>query len=271
MLVDHESAAEDPMSRQLRLLDLPHDAETSIARFLTLRDLSATKRANKYLDEDSVNGWKHAVEKVELSLHRMSPRQSPTAIFRYFMARRIKRASLCRNKHNDALVIALSKRCPQLSSLNLDGRGHITDAGMIALAEGCPQLSSLKLGECTSITDAGVIALSRGCPELSSLDLIWCYRITDKCVIALSKGCPQLSSLNLDGCHEITDAAVIALAEGCPKLRSLDLMGCEQITAAIVDECPKLAKLHIKWDCDADADFERQWGVPIEEVLADCY
>jgi hypothetical protein len=276
MLVDHESAAEDPTSRQLRLLDLPHDAEISIARFLTLRDLSATKRANKYLDEDSVNGWKHAVEKVELRLHRMSPSQSPTAIFRYFMARRIKRASLCFGRQTDAIVIALSKRCPQLSSLNLEFCEQITDACVIALSKGCPQLFSLGLDGCHEITDAAVIALSRGCPELSSLGLDGCHEITDAAVIALSRGCPELSSLDLRGCYRITGACVIALAEGCPNLFSLDLMGCEQITGAIVDECPKLAELlnaglSIKWDCDADADFERQWGVPIEEVLADCY
>ena len=261
----------------VRLLDLPHDAETSIARFLTLRDLSTAKQVNKYLDEDRVNGWKHAVEDVWLDpseIWHQRPDPQPNALSRYFMTRQIKHLD-CK-RMTGACVIPLALECPNLTSLDLEYCKKITDACIIALSRGCTELSSLNLSWCNEITDAAVIALSQGCPQLSSMDLFNCREITDASVIALSRGCPELSSLDLRGCYRITGACVIALAEGCPNLFSLDLMGCEQITGAIVDECPKLAELlnaglSIKWDCDADADFERQWGVPIEEVLADCY
>lgn len=149
----------------------------------------------------------------------------------------------------DAAVIALARWCPKLLSLNLRNCSRITSRGIIALTQGCSQLLSLNLHGCEKITDAAVIALSQGCPQLSSLDLEWCIKITDAAVIALSQRCPRLSFLNLTFCQHLTDKSVIALAQGCPELATLSLYACFHVTYAAVialAECQKLEKLNLQ-------------------------
>ena len=106
----------------------------------------------------------------------------------------------------------------------IDGElSNMTDADLeYVVAPDCPNLTSLNLQNCGGLTDAAVIALSQGCPRLSFLDLTFCQELTDESVIALAQGCPELATLSLYACYHVTYAAVIALAE-CQKLEKLDL------------------------------------------------
>lgn len=166
----------------------------------------------------------------------------------------------------DAAVIALAQGCPKLLSLNLRNCSRITSRGIIALTQGCSQLLSLNLHGCEKITDVAVIALSQGCPELSSLDLEWCIKITDAAVIALSQGCPRLSFLNLTFCQLLTDESVIALAQGCPGLATLSLYACYKVTYAAVialAECQKLEKLNLTHTDFGNYD---DWKLPMHNA-----
>ena len=61
---------------------------------------------------------------------------------------------------------AVVSKCSQLSSLNLEGCGKITDAAVLAVASGCKQLTALDLSGCKNITDAAVVAVTSGCKQL---------------------------------------------------------------------------------------------------------
>ena len=160
------------------------------------------------------------------------------------------------------VALAISKGCPRLINLNLSDIFHsIADPFVIALSNGCPLLSSLNLG-CTSseygnyaITDKSVIALSNGCPQLTCLSLYGCTRITDASVVALSNGCPQLNTLNLCYCTEITDASVRALSNGCPQLTTLvvSFLPTDASVNALVNGCSQLKELDLR-DCDNITD-----------------
>ena len=166
----------------------------------------------------------------------------------------------------DAAVIALAQGCPKLLSLNLRNCSRITSRGIMALTQGCSQLLSLNLQGCGKIMDAAVIALSQGCPQLSSLTLNWCIRITDAAVIALSQGCPRLSFLDLTFCQELTDESVIALAQGCPELATLSLYACYHVTYAAVialAECQKLEKLDLQHTDFGNYD---DWELPMHNA-----
>jgi ribosomal silencing factor RsfS len=146
----------------------------------------------------------------------------------------------------DASIIAVARRCRQLTSLDV-AACSLTDASIIAVAAGCGHLQSLNVEFCTSLTDASIIAVAEGCGQLKSLNVEFCTSLTDASIIAVAKGRGQLTSLNVAGCN-LTDASIIAVAQRCPKLTSLDVAACSLTDTSIIavaQSCPNLTSLDV--------------------------
>ena len=142
-------------------------------------------------------------------------RESATLVSKAWRSARYQQTTRvsCRDGITDAVVPALAKSCPNLTTIDLTYCINITDAAILALAKGCPNLTTIRLDGCANITDAAILALAKGCPNLTTIDLGGCTNITDAAILALAKGCPNLTYMGLGGCTNITAKAKAALRE----------------------------------------------------------
>ncbi|KAJ3045726.1 hypothetical protein HDV00_007852 [Rhizophlyctis rosea] len=115
--------------------------------------------------------------------------------------------------------------------------GGLTDVHIRFIAERCPQLSTIILEGCSSVTDDAVINLVRYCGEtLSNADFSFCMKITDLSLRALAQYGKRLEVLTLSGCDLITPDGVQAITRGCPRMDEIVLHGCAKILSSFVRE-----------------------------------
>lgn len=147
--------------------------------------------------------------------------------------------------------VGLAPLVRHLTSLNIYRCGGITDASLSQAVN----LTTLNMGVCEGITDAGLSPLVKlttldmgvcgGITEvglsqlanLHTLNMTWCKRIGN----AGLAGLVNLTTLNMDWCSEITDAALHGLAN----LTSLSMRGCSGITDAGLSQLVKLTHLNM--------------------------
>lgn len=108
-------------------------------------------------------------------------------------------------------VLTVAEHFRRLRNIDMSNCS-ITDAVMIALTRGCPQLSSIALSHFHDIADAGIIALGQSCPLKSRVDLYQRRNITDVGITALAQGCPLLRVVILHGC-DVTHVSVSGRAD----------------------------------------------------------
>ena len=126
-------------------------------------------------------------------------------------------------------ILALSSRCKKLQHLNLTRCRGVDDIALSAITQSNTSLRELRLYACTQYTDAPIITAASHCPHLHTLDCTGLAELTDASLIALSKGCTQLSTLILSWVVELTDTGVCALVHaGCP-LHTLSLHGIKGV------------------------------------------
>ena len=98
---------------------------------------------------------------------------------------------------SDVVLVAITARCPSITSLHLSDCCHVCDVGVYATAAGCPSITNLNLASCQQVTDIGVRAIAAGCPGITSLNLARCRQVSDVGVQAIGAGCPNLTSFDL--------------------------------------------------------------------------
>ena len=97
---------------------------------------------------------------------------SISSLVRHCPALKELHLSECFNLSNTSLLL-IAKHCPGLQVLDL-GECMINDIGIIALTRNCKGLKSLNLAcSCRGLTDTGVLSIQENCPELQELFL--CY------------------------------------------------------------------------------------------------
>ena len=152
-----------------------------------------------------------------------------------------------------SLMICLSKHCPLLEVLHLDGNSLKSE-------EWCPhvqmkQLRELYLSKCGingTVSKSLMIRLSEHCPRLEVLDLggndyltsdVWCHHVQMK----------QLRELYLYNCDMDKydcESLMINLSKHCPLLELLDLGGNNLTSSGlleIVDHIKHMRKLRTLW------------------------
>jgi len=124
----------------------------------------------------------------------------------------------------DAVLMNLTKGCPQLTELDLSYCNALSSLVLIQSLALLPHLLDLNLrGYQTDISTLRH-------PTLETLNLSWCKTIDDPMLTSLAKGCPNLVSLDLAWVPNITGSAIHSLAAVCPSLRSLNLRGCNGVS-----------------------------------------
>ncbi|KAI9193354.1 uncharacterized protein BJ171DRAFT_587751 [Polychytrium aggregatum] len=110
------------------------------------------------------------------SSSRITPHCLSEAVSQLHALKSIKLTSYCTN---DDVLVAISRSCPGLLNIELNGGRSMTDSGIGALVNGCSGLVGVSLIGCGSLTDASLIMLGHGLPRLKKLDLSYCSQFTD--------------------------------------------------------------------------------------------
>lgn len=122
---------------------------------------------------------------------------------------------------------------PSLKTLIIAGSRVLDDALLLQVARRCPNLEVLDLRACESVTDYGIHAFGSACRNLRSVNLGRKKRghlITDHSVCTLISHNRKLHTVGLAGCH-VTDRTVWELAvRGGSALQRLLLNHCPYVT-----------------------------------------
>ncbi|KAJ3295196.1 F-box and leucine-rich repeat protein 4 [Borealophlyctis nickersoniae] len=131
--------------------------------------------------------------------------------------------SHCKNL-TDAAVIALSKSCSAIKSLNVSRTG-ITEQSVISVAKGAfaSMLRSFYLGGCPQVSEGSLQLLVRYCPALERLDISGLPSVSDVILKDLAMYSLNITWLNLAGNHKLGEHAISTLIAAAPKLETLDL------------------------------------------------
>lgn len=188
-------------------------------------------------------------------------------------------------KITDKGLTSLSRRCPELTHVQLQNCPTLTDSSISELVTRCPCIQRLDLTgcslvscidiilgpelpqklliqyldvtDCISIHDSSLRIILRNCPQLMYLYLRRCSRITDAVVKFVPFYCSSLRELSVSDCHLITDFALYELAKLGSNLRYLSVAKCGQVSDAglkvIAKRCYKLRYLNVR-GCEAVSD-----------------
>lgn len=140
----------------------------------------------------------------------------------------------------------ISRRCKNLTRLDVNYCVDITDKTLSCLGENSIRLKRLNVTGCGKITDTGVKRLCDGCTQLRHLELSACIKLTDKCshsIICLN----ELQTLYLRGCDLLSDDSIVLIANNCRNIRTLDFSSLDSCTptalVAVTNSCKKIVSL----------------------------
>jgi hypothetical protein len=145
----------------------------------------------------------------------------------------------------DASLIALSRKCKHLQTIEIIDCPTITDQGIVHIASNCPDLTFVTLQNC-GIGDRSVQELARKCPKLTYVDLTGCTQVTDIALQELELACPNIATLIVANGPKLSDTAFEYLGR---ELKVLDLTNCELVSnktlLTLASRCPKLKSLKL--------------------------
>ncbi|XP_037036987.1 F-box/LRR-repeat protein 7-like [Bradysia coprophila] len=186
---------------------------------------------------------------------------------------------------SDRGVQLLSRRCPELTHLQIQSSSTVTNHSLFDLATkctnlqhlditGCSQITTVNLNpgfdpprrlllqyldltDCCSINDEGLKTIVVNCPQLVYLYLRRCVQITDAGLKFVPSFCIALRELSVSDCSSITDFGIYELAKLGAALRYLSVAKCDQVSDAglkvIARRCYKLRYLNAR-GCEAVSD-----------------
>lgn len=135
--------------------------------------------------------------------------------------------SLCYCDHIDHAGIDLLGLICSLTSLDITGC-QCTDQGLSALGHNS-KIRYLTLSECEQITDLGIQKVAQ-ITALEYLDISHCNLLTDSGIKNLAFSCRMLTNLNISGCKKLTDHSLQYISGVCHYLLVLNLNGLLGLT-----------------------------------------
>jgi len=116
--------------------------------------------------------------------------------------------------------IAYLAKCKRLSTLDVCGAKALHDNGVVAVSRACTRLQTLNLTWCVHLTDRSLAALA-GCKFLCNLSIHGLKHVTDSGMQALAKGCKEIVTLDVNGCCNVQRRSLQQLQELFPRLKTL--------------------------------------------------
>ena len=178
----------------------------------------------------------------------------------------------------DRLFMAISKSCPNLTSLDCKGAhftttASLTDRGIQALANSPISLVSLKIGFSNALpsihstilsiakptlvtlelndlelTEQEIVQLVRNCPNIKEITFWNMDGVTERCLEVIADELPLITKLKLVKCGAFTDQGFLRIAEKCLRLQVVIVDGNTHITEhsllKLAQNCSQLREIH---------------------------
>jgi hypothetical protein len=144
-------------------------------------------------------------------------------------------------------VAALSRKCQQLSSLDLSYCFRLNQVLQKNLAQGLKGLKKLTLIGCNQAESAAFIAVSESCVLLEEINLSDCPEaVTTPVIQSFCRHCKFLKVIELARCVKLKGNAMKAISI-CENLEKLDLSGCTGLSdAALLPLCEVVTVPHLQ-------------------------
>lgn len=133
--------------------------------------------------------------------------------------------SLKNSKVSAKYLIAVLKRCPKLTNLDVSGCFPIDDDVVSDILDLCPSLQNLCIRNCRKLTDAALVSIQKKSKFIVVLSIGGNINMTDAGIqrfITNYVGASRLEELHLSGLP-LSSAVLGAVAARCRSLRSLSL------------------------------------------------
>ena len=148
-------------------------------------------------------------------------------------------------------IAALSKKCPDMTSLDVSGCFRLNHVLRKNLARGLLKLKKLSLVGCNQAESASFIGIAEGCVLLEEINLSDCGpAVTTAVMQAFARHCKGLRVIEVARCENIRGGAIKAISM-CECLEKLELSGCTSLVDSSmlplceVDKVPQLKSLYI--------------------------
>ncbi|KAI9495558.1 hypothetical protein BDB00DRAFT_813808 [Zychaea mexicana] len=107
---------------------------------------------------------------------------------------------------------------------------HTTDCSMAHISRSCPNLQDLCVDGCKRVSNLGLLFLTRHCRKLERLSMNRCILIDDQGLSYLTSSQQKLAEIHMAGLKQVTSRGVTQLAQGLPHLHALDVSDCTGVT-----------------------------------------
>jgi hypothetical protein len=145
---------------------------------------------------------------------------------------------------DDTLLDLVSRRCTQLTTIDLSKCHHFTATGLAKLVQAQHSLTSLNLSKCDALTDRE-LSCFRAVKTLRHVHLSNCKQITGQGVLDVVRGC-AVQSLDVSHSMKISDASFAEICAEIPHVLHLNLESTSiQNIAPISAHCQELISLNL--------------------------
>jgi len=139
----------------------------------------------------------------------------------------------CESLSSEA-VLALSRRCTSLQSLDMGGCSRVKGDALAALMSQCFDLRELDISQCHQVLDIHMRAMAPYFTRMTRLSVAYSRNLSDDGIKDMVRFCNQLEVADLRGLRRMTDDSLLKLSQVARNLSSLDVRGCQSLSHQIL-------------------------------------
>ena len=173
----------------------------------------------------------------------------------------------------NAGMLYISQHFANLSTLLIGNEPHpVNDYEVNKILCNCKKLEKFEIYNATRITDAlfKTLLYEKTVSGLKEFVFYENDRITDKAFQNIGEIFPSLLEFHVGWVKSLSDLAVSDLVHGCKNLKAIRLFRSPEITGSsfrvILEELPKLEKLHLERCCNMDFDGVSRLGRSFKNI-----
>eukprot|EP00474_Spongospora_subterranea_P010075 CRZ10533.1 hypothetical protein [Spongospora subterranea] len=153
-------------------------------------------------------------------------------LFRRLSSLRVLQNSRDPRELTSSFISAISKSCPHLERVNLDGWTSLTDEHVTLLSRSCPTIQYISLNSCRLLTNRTLLSLHETCPQIEHLSMTNCPKV----ILSEQVNFRSFSNVTFLGLSvsseansDLFDGAFANLLSSCPRLIELRFAGRSRI------------------------------------------
>ena len=205
------------------------------------------------LTDESFSNF-HKMEKLELLSISFGDNMGAEGLISISKLSKLEWLRLRRGAELEAadFVLAFSDgHLNNLLHLDLSECSKIDDAGIMTVARKCPNLGSLTLCWCWEVTDVGIWSIVHSCKFIINLNLCGVVRLSGDFISSIPKCLIGIQLLDLEQCPDIQLCSLLELLSVKPDLHIKDYYG-ERVVAGRLFGDHDILLSNLIWSSDED-------------------